>query len=189
MHSSSPGSNGNSAEAPRHFYQQSWVRYASLFMVFFIFIGFWLYSESLISSLESLRAELRQTRSALDRQRDLLTVLQSPDLSAYSLKGEDPNRYGLVLLDPSRNTAVIQFSNLPLARQDSSYQLWAVSHSRLVPVVSFVPDSTSSDRIWMTVALDSTIGRPDGFQVSLESLQRSNHPRHHIILRSDFPTR
>lgn len=174
-------------ESRKHFYQLAWVRYASLFMILFILVGFWLYSETLISSIESLRSELHQTRLALIRQQEIVNILSSRSLSVHQLRGTDPRHSGVVLLDQSTGAAALKTVNLPPTENGVSYHAWAVIRHQPFPAGSFSIDSSSAEPAWITFTLDSSLRTPDSFLVSLESGPRAEHPSRLILLDLNSP--
>ena len=184
MQDSAHESNGTRPNDRNHFYQQSWVRYASLLLILFIVVGFWLYSESLIGSIESLRSELSRTRSELARQQEYLKTLSASEFWVYSLKGDFPADRGSVFLEPSSGTAMLYVPVLPPAGRGSFYQLWALRGQHPVPAGSFSNDSTAMESFWFTAALDSTVGKPDGFLVTRETGAHPAHPSTQIVLRT-----
>lgn len=188
MQDTAPESNGSRPNDPIHFYQQSWVQYASLLLILFIVVGFWLYSESLIGSIESLRSELGRTRSELTRQRLYLETLSAPEFLVYSLRGVFPANRGTVFFEPSARTALLYVPVLPPAPRDSLYQLWALHGKHTVAAGSF-SNSTAMESFWHTAVIDSSAGKPDGFLVTRESQDRPVSPSGQIVLQMASPRR
>ena len=184
MPDSAPQSNGTRPNDRNHFYQQSWVRYASLLLILFIVVGFWFYSESLIGSIESLRSELARTRSELARQQEYLKTLSASKFLVYSLKGDFPADRGSVFFEPTSRTAMLYLPVLPPADKATHYQLWALHGQRPVPAGSFSNDSTAAESFWFTAAVDSSVGTPDGFLVTRESQAHPVNPSAQIVLQT-----
>ena len=189
MPESSHESNGTRPDDRNHFYQQSWVRYASLLLILFIVVGFWFYSESLIGSIESLRSELAGTRSELARQQQYLKTLSASEFLVYSLRGDFPADRGTVFFEPSSRTALLYMPVLPPAHRDSLYQLWTLHGKHPVAAGSFSNDSTVIESFWYTAVIDSSAGKPDGFLVTRESQAHPTTPSAQILLQMAAPRR
>jgi hypothetical protein len=108
--SSGSGQNGKPETGTSHFYQLSWVRYASLLMIVMILVGFWVYSESLIGSIESLRSEL-------NHQREVLKVLDAPGIAVFALSGSSAEQHAMVFFDRSSEIVAFYCASLPPPRQ------------------------------------------------------------------------
>ena len=76
--------------------------------------------------------EFTSLQSELDQQREILAVLQSPQLKIAFMSGQEinPAGYGKIIWDPVRKIAIVQISKLPAPPTDKDYQLWFLDKSK-----------------------------------------------------------
>ncbi len=110
-----------------------------------------------ITFYEHQLAQKEQRLTALtgevERQQEILNVLQSPKIEMVLMNGLEvnPAGYGKIIWDPERKTAILHVSKLPAAPSDKDYQLWFLDKNKQ-PVSAGVFSVTETDENYFKVS-------------------------------------
>jgi anti-sigma-K factor RskA len=90
------------------------------------------YSSNLTTLIRYQEKQLVQLKDELEKNRELLSVLQSKKIEVVIMNGLDvnPAGYGKIIWDPDRKAAILQISNLPAIAKDKDYQLWVIKDNK-----------------------------------------------------------
>ncbi|HEY4613039.1 MAG TPA: anti-sigma factor [Bacteroidota bacterium] len=156
-----------------------WFGYAVAFVSVVILVALGLYTNSLISRLDSqeqlLSSQQKQIvalTNEVQAKEELLNVLQAPRIDMVMMNGLEPNPagYGKIIWDPAKKVAIFQVANLPLAPTDKDYQLWIIKNN--IPVsagVFTVQDEKERENYFKVLSLDvADKSEVDAFAVTLE---------------------
>ena len=90
------------------------------------------YSSNLTNLIRHQEKQLIQLRDELEKNKEILSVLQSKKIEIVIMNGLDvnPAGYGKIIWDPDRKAAILQISNLPPDTQDKDYQLWIIKDNK-----------------------------------------------------------
>jgi anti-sigma-K factor RskA len=99
-----------------------------------IVIAFIYYTFNLTAIIEHQEKQLVQLKDELEKNREILSVLQSRRIEVVIMNGLDvnPSGYGKIIWDPDRKEAILQISNLPPISRDKDYQLWLIKDNKPV---------------------------------------------------------
>jgi DNA-directed RNA polymerase specialized sigma24 family protein len=115
-------------------------------------------------------AQLRNTRRALERERETIATLSRSGTRTIHLSGQAvaPTASARVFLDTARRRAFVFFNGLPPNPDDKSYQLWIVRTDQVAPQsagVFKVDKSGNASLVVQNLPVESTIR---AFAVTLE---------------------
>jgi len=83
-------------------------------------------------SVEEKQSRIFQLENELERKTELLSILESREVSLILMAGLDvnPEGYGKIIWDPENEQALLQIANLPAPPDDKDYQLWFIKESQ-----------------------------------------------------------
>lgn len=152
-------------------FQRSLFGYTSLFLIIAILAGFWIYSENLITTIDSQGVRIVGLRDELRQKEELLAVLQAPRIEVVTMAGvRQTSAYGRIIWDPAKKVALFQASNLPSIPEDKDYQLWIIRKKKPEPAGVFAVRD-EKDRSTVFKVLGWNVPRrkdADAFAVTLE---------------------
>lgn len=152
-------------------FQRSLFGYASLFLIIAILAGFWIYSENLITTIDSQAVEIVGLRDELRRKEELLSILQAPRIEVVTMAGvQQSSAYGKIIWDPAKKVAIFQVSNLPSIPEDKDYQLWIIRKKKPEPAGVFaVRDEKERENVFKVIGWNVPDRKDvDAFAVTLE---------------------
>jgi anti-sigma-K factor RskA len=83
-------------------------------------------------SVEEKESRIFRLENELERKTELLSILESREVSLILMAGLDvnPEGYGKIIWDPENEQALLQIANLPAPPDDKDYQLWFIKESQ-----------------------------------------------------------
>ena len=124
-----------------------------------------------------VRQQLSTIQAEVDRQKDVIAMLQNPNTHLISLKGMDmaAAASGSIVMTPGESKVVLILQNLPVLPKGQFYQLWAVVNGEKIPSGQFnassqgavftklsTPPSSKVTALVVTVEVSPTPRKPDG---------------------------
>ncbi len=127
-----------------------------------------------------------QLKTALERDEDVLQVLQSLHVDVVPLKGSGLTRKasGRVIWNRISGSALLQVFNLPVPPADSDYQLWLKLKKGSVNFGAFAPEEGAGwgNLFAMQPADIDTSSGVDGFILTLEARGEAPRPSGRVCL-------
>ncbi|TYP92575.1 Anti-sigma-K factor RskA [Fodinibius salinus] len=114
---------------------------AASFALLIVSLSLIFYSFNLNSSLSNKNniiaeknTQITQLKNELERKEEMLSILEARDVDLVMMAGRDvnPNGYGKVIWNASKQQALLQVSNLPTEASDKDYQLWLIKNNKPV---------------------------------------------------------
>ena len=115
--------------------------------------------------------QLVQLKDEVERNKELLSVLQSKKIEVVIMNGLDvnPSGYGKIIWDPDRRAAILQISNLPSITQDRDYQLWVIKDNKPISAGVFSIEKKNNQNFFKIEELAVTDKKEiNAFAVTLE---------------------
>ncbi|MEO8399442.1 MAG: anti-sigma factor [Ignavibacteriaceae bacterium] len=90
------------------------------------------YFNSLNNTVENQKTEIVQLKTELEKDKEILAVLQSKQIEIVTMNGLkiNPAGYGKIIWDPVNKSAILQVSNLPVVPKEKDYQLWVIKDNK-----------------------------------------------------------
>jgi hypothetical protein len=87
-------------------------------------------------TIASQTTEITQLQDEVQREAEILKVLQSRRIDVVAMNGLEVNPvgYGKIIWDPDRKVAILQVANLPAVPAGKDYQLWIIKNKDPHPV-------------------------------------------------------
>ncbi|NJL89477.1 MAG: anti-sigma factor [Coleofasciculaceae cyanobacterium SM2_1_6] len=132
-----------------------------------------------------LRQQLASIQGQVDRQKDVIAMLQQPKTRLVSLKGMDDmvKASGSIVVTPGEPQAVLILRNLPPLPRGQSYQLWNIIDEQKIPWQQFqvnqqgvaltklvLPSSYAVTKLAITIELSPDPPVPTGPMVMVSDL-------------------
>jgi anti-sigma-K factor RskA len=132
-----------------------------------------------------LRQQLGSMQGQVDRQKDVIAMLQQPNTRLVSLKGMDEmvTASGSIVVTPGEPQAVLILRNLPPLPRGQSYQLWNIIDDQKIPWQQFqvnqqgvaltklvLPSSYTVTKLAITIELSPAPPSPTGPMVMVSDL-------------------
>jgi anti-sigma-K factor RskA len=147
-----------------------------------------LYINELVGTIGGQERRLNEQQTELQRQGEILTLLQSEQLEVAVMNGleRSPTAYGKILWDPRKNNLLLQASNLPIAPVEKDYQLWETKGGRSMSLGVFAV-TNEQEKLGFFKVLDGGVGQKQeaqAFFVTLEAKGGAQQPTGPVYLRT-----
>ncbi len=190
-----PGEQGKPAGVPAPVKVRSktarrpWLSYGLSFAAIVMMVGFTAYLSSLLKTVTqqddyivSQRIRIAELRDSLQRQTEIVQVLQSRRIEIVTMAGlkVDSIGYGKIIWDPIKRVAILHVSNLPPVPENKDYQLWVIKDQKPISAGVFavrdekekenffkvqsinVPDRTGVNAFAVTLEPKGGVPQPTG---------------------------
>ena len=168
-----------------------WFGYAVVFTAVVIVVALGLYTNSLISRLDSQEQQIVALTNDVQAKEELLNILQAPRIDMVFMSGTttSPSGYGKIIWDTEKKVAIFQVANLPMVPSDKDYQLWIIKDSVTVSAGVFaVQDERERENYFKVLSLDvAQRSDVDAFAVTLEPKGGLPQPSGQVYLISESP--
>lgn len=142
----------------------------TLVILLALILGFWRYSEHLITSLEYQAQSLRENE-------EILRIVAARDVVAIPLAGtaDHPLAHGKLMIDPATGDAAVYVQGVPATTADQRYCLWLGSDTGAVRVAEFsFTDTSRTTGEWYFGTVDVADVAGGSWNLTLE--QQGNRP-------------
>ena len=132
--------------------------------------GFGLWVNSLLQTIHDQNVQITELKSELDRQQEILALLQSPQVNIVIMNGLDasPQGHGKIMWVPELKKAVLYITNLPPTPSDKDYQLWQIVDGSPVSAGVFSLDAEGEGYFKVEPVDVQDIQQVNAFAVTLE---------------------
>lgn len=150
----------------------------TLFLAILV-LSFGIYSTRLRHTIRHQQSQLTELKSNIEKNRQLLSVIQAPHVDMVVLNGMDnmPQAYGKIIWNPSDKTAILQISNLPQPPAGKAYQLWIMQGKKPMSAGVFAITQTDTNAFFRITHMAETNRQLiTAFKVTMEPRGGMPHP-------------
>ncbi len=133
----------------------------------------------------NLRQHLSTVQAQVDRQKDVIAMLQNSDTHLVSLKGMNvaKNAAGSVVMTPGEPQSVLILQNLPVLPKGQFYQLWSVVNGEKIPSGQFNASSRGTVLIKLSTPPATEV---QGLVVTVEVSPAPHSPSGPMVMTSNL---
>lgn len=146
------------------------LRIGVAFAVVVFVVGFGVYVNSLLQTIEEQNVQITELKNEVERQQEILALLESPQVNIVIMNGLDPSPqgHGKIMWDPVLKRAVLYITNLPATPRDKDYQLWQIVDSKPVSAGVFSVSAEGEGFFKVEPIEVPELKRVNAFAVTLE---------------------
>lgn len=167
--------------------KRAWAPYTLGALSILIILSLALYINDLVGTIGGQERRSNELQTELQRQGELLAILQSEDLEVVAMNGVlNPAAYGKILWDPGKKRLLLQASNLPITPVEKEYQLWETKGGRPISLGVFAVANEQEKQNFLRI-LDADVGQKQeaqAFLVTLEGKGGAQQPTGPTYLRT-----